>query len=115
MKKLSPFLAAAFCLAASASAFAGASGGVPFNTYSAASAAVTTSNHYSVRGFKTKTLTVSGVTLASSPTSISFQNMSGTVVAECAPATSGPWSTCVANDYAQTAARRGLMPPLTFG
>jgi hypothetical protein len=93
-------------LAFAANAIAAGSGGTSFATYSAASAAVKTSAAFNVRGFKTKTMTVSGVTLGSSTSSVSFQNMSGTVIAECAPADSGPWSTCIANDYAQTAASR---------
>jgi len=79
---------------------------VPFANISAASAAVKTSSAFSVRGFSTKSMNVSGVTLTSSPSSITFKNMSGTVIAQCAPTSSGPWSTCVANDYAQTAVSR---------
>lgn len=79
---------------------------VPFANVSAASAAVKTSSVYNVGGWKTKTLHVSGVTLTSSPTSITYKNMSGTLIAQCAPSSNGPWSTCVANDYAQTAVSR---------
>lgn len=79
---------------------------VPFSNVSAASAAVKTSSVYNVTGWKTKTLHVSGVTLGSSPTSVTYKNMSGTMIAQCAPTSSGPWSTCVANDYAQTAVSR---------
>jgi hypothetical protein len=108
MKKLfSLFLALAFCSALTATAHAAAFGNaVPFVNMSAASAAVKTSSVYSVRGFGTKTLNVSGVTLGSSPSDITFKNMSGTVLAQCAPTSTGPWSTCIANDYAQTAASR---------
>lgn len=96
-------------------AFAAGSGGTAFATYSAASAAVKTSSAYNVRGFKTKSMTVSGVTLASSPSAPSFKNMSGTVIAECAPTDTGPWSTCIANDYAQTDVSRTTNGVFTWG
>lgn len=76
---------------------------VPFSNMSAASAAVKTSSVYNVTGKRHKTLHVSGVTLTSSPSSVTFKNMSGTLVAQCGPTASGPWSTCIANDYGQTA------------
>lgn len=84
-------------------AFADVTAKVPFSNTSSASAAVKTSDAYNVTGFSKKTLHVSGVTLTSSPSSVTFKNMSGTLVAQCAPTSTGPWSTCVANDYAQTA------------
>lgn len=96
------FLVSLLLVAFAAPAFAAGAGGAAFATYSAASAAVKTSAAYNVRGYKTKTMTVSGVTLTSSPSSITYKNMSGTVIAQCAPTDSGPWSTCIANDYAQT-------------
>lgn len=101
MKTILSFL---FLLAFTTTAFAAGSGGASFVTYSAASGAVKTSAAYSVRGFKTKTMTVSGVTLTSSASSPTFKNMSGTVIAQCAPTDTGPWSTCIANGYGQTAA-----------
>ena len=73
----------------------------PFANMSAASGAVKTSAILNMTGAKTKTLHVSGTTRAGA-----FKNMSGTLIAQCAPSTSGPWSTCVANDYAQTAVSR---------
>lgn len=79
---------------------------VPFTNMSAASAAVKTSSVFNVRGYKAKSLSVSGVTLTSSPSDITFKNMSGTLVAQCAPSSDGPWVTCIANDYAQTAVSR---------
>jgi len=97
---LSAFLLMAFATSASAAG----SGGTAFAIYSASSAAVKTSDAYKVSGFKTKTMTVSGTTLASNASSITYKNMSGTVIAQCAPTSTGPWSTCIANDYAQTAA-----------
>lgn len=87
-------------------ASAAAYGNNPFALYSAASGAVTTTSGMSVRGFKTKSMTVTGATLNSNAASQTFKNMSGTVLIECAPTSSGPWSTCVANDYAQTAVSR---------
>lgn len=84
----------AFCLTAIV-AFAGSvTNKVPFANMSAGSAAVKTSPVYNVSGAKTKTLHVSGVTLGSSPTSVTYQNMSGTIIAQCAPTSAGPWSGC---------------------
>lgn len=91
-------------LAASACASSDFGGVVAFSNISAASAAVKTSSAYYVGGYKMKTMHVSGVTLTSSPSSVTYKNMSGTLIAQCAPTSSGPWSTCVANGYAQTAA-----------
>lgn len=97
---LSLFLAAVLALPAIAAA---ESGGNAFALYSAASGATKTSSAFPVRNFRTKTVTISGATLTSNATAVTFKNMSGTVTAECAPSDGGPWSTCVANDYAQTA------------
>lgn len=77
------------CLAAGSG-----SGGTAFALYSASSAAVKTSAAFDVRGYKTKTLTVSGATLTSNASSLTFKNMSGTAIVQCAPSTNGPWSTC---------------------
>ena len=79
---------------------------IPFVNMSAASAAVNTSDVYNVTGYKMKTLHVSGVTLGSTIAAPTFKNMSGTLLAQCAPTQTGPWSTCIANDYAQTAASK---------
>lgn len=101
MKKLfSLFLALAFCFALSASAYAAAFGNaVPFSNYSATSGTAVKSSAYNVRGFKTKTITVQGVAVEAHADT----TLSGTVLLECAPTASGPWTTCIANDYAQTA------------
>lgn len=96
------FLVVALC----STAMAAANGGTAFALYSAASAGVKNSSAINVRGFKTKTLTVSGATLASSAASATYKNMSGTFLIQCGPTASGPWSTCIANDYAQTAVSR---------
>jgi hypothetical protein len=77
-----------------------------FGLYSGAAAAVTTSDAVDVRGYKTKSLSVSGVSLISNPTSVAYQNMSGTTIVQVAPSSAGPWSTAIANDYAQTAVSR---------
>lgn len=95
-------------------AFAAGAGGNAFALYSAASTAVKTSSAYKVTGYKTKTLTISGATLGSNATTTTFQNMSGTVVAECGPTSSGPWSTCVASDYAQTAVSKTTNGTMTW-
>lgn len=99
---LMAFLVVALCSTASALSY----GNNAFALYSGASAAVTTTSAINVRGFKTKSMAVSGVTLTSNPASITYKNMSGTVLIQCAPTASGPWSTCIANDYAQTAISR---------
>lgn len=92
----------AIALAIPAVANAGAYGGYAFALYSAASGAVKTSAAINVRGFKTKSMLVEGVTLASNPSSLTFKNMSGTVIAQCSQDNT-VWETCVANDYGQTA------------
>lgn len=78
---------------------------VAFTNISAASAAVTTGTVYNTSGAKLKTLSVTGTSLGAGGLG-AFKNMSGTIIAQCAPTASGPWSTCVANDYAQTAVSR---------
>lgn len=100
------FLFAILMVALAIPAFAAGNGSTAFALYSAASGATKTSDAISVRAFKTKTLTATGATLTSNAASTTFKNMSGTLTTECAPATTGPWSTCVANDYAQTAVSR---------
>lgn len=74
---------------------------IPFANASSASAAVRTSAVINVAKFRHKTLVVNGMTSAGV-----FKSMSGTILAQCGPTTNGPWSTCIANDYAQTAASR---------
>jgi len=101
MKK---FLFAILMIAFAFPCFASQNGGQAFGIYSAASAAVKTSAAVNVRGFKSKTMTVSGVTLTSNATSATFKTMSGTAIVQCAPSSNGPWSTCINNNYAQTAA-----------
>ena len=103
MKKIT-FTILALTLFAS-SAFAASYGGYAFPLYSSASATVRTSSAINVRGFKTKTMQVEGVTLASNAGSLTFKNMSGTVLAQCSQDNT-VWETCIANEYAQTAASR---------
>jgi hypothetical protein len=97
------FVLSLFLLAIAIPSFAGTASGVAFQLYSGTSGQISTTAAYDVRKFSTKTMTVSGATVASTASSITFKNMSGTAIAQCAPTSSGPWSTCVANDYAQTA------------
>jgi hypothetical protein len=87
---------------------AGASGGTAFALLSSASGTVRTGDAINVRGFKTKTLTVTGATLTSNATTAVYKNMSGTFIVEQSPTNTaaGPWTTAIANDYAQTAASR---------
>jgi hypothetical protein len=40
-------------------------------------------------------MSITGVTIGSNASSMTFKNMSGTAIVECAPTSSGPWSTCV--------------------
>lgn len=77
---------------------AASNGGNAFALYSGASGAVKTSAVFNVRGYRTKTLQVSGATITSNASSTTFKNMSGTVLADCAPTTNGPWATCVQQD-----------------
>lgn len=95
MKKLI-FLAACVAMSASLALAAGGDSGsaIPFANLSAASGATKYSTAIAMRGYNTKTLHLSGVTLTSSPTSITFKNMSGTVTAQCAPSADGPWTGC---------------------
>lgn len=76
-----------------------------FALMSSASAGVKTTAAYDVRKFKTKSIQVSGATLTSNNSAVTFKNMSGTVIAECSQNAS-LWDTCIANDYAQTAVSR---------
>jgi hypothetical protein len=100
MKFLLVAAAALMAVAYTAPAFAAGSGGaVPFSLYSATSATAVKSSAYKTRGFKTKTVTVQGVAIATHEDAA----LSGTVLVECAPSSAGPWSTCVDNGYAQTA------------
>lgn len=100
------FILAILMIAFAVPVFAAGNGSTAFALYSAASGATKTSDAVSTRAFKTKTITVTGATLTSNAASSTFKNMSGTVTTECGPTSSGPWSTCVANDYAQTAVSR---------
>ena len=79
-------------------------GGNAFNLYSAAAGGVVTSSAISVRGFRTKTLTVSGATLNSNAGTQTFKNMSGTLIVQCAPTASGPWATCTQSQVASAPA-----------
>jgi len=81
-------------------AFAGQYGAaVPFSMYSATSGTAVKSSAFNVRGFTKKTMTVTGIAINTHAAAA----LSGTVLVECAPTSAGPWSTCIANDYAQTA------------
>lgn len=85
--------------------FASSYGSNAFALFSSASASVKTTSAINVRGFKTKSIQVEGATLGSNAGSITFKNMSGTLLAQCSMDNS-TWETCVANDYAQTAISR---------
>jgi hypothetical protein len=72
---------------------------VPFSAYSAASGTAVKSSAVNVRGYNVKTVTVQGIAVAGHTNA----TLSGTVLVECAPTSAGPWNTCIANNYAQTA------------
>lgn len=98
-------------VAFSTSAFAAGYGnGVPFSNYSAANGTAVKSQAYNVRGFKVKTVTSQGVATAGHTDT----TLSGTVLVECGPTASGPWTTCTANDYAQTAVSMTANGNMTF-
>ena len=104
MKSIIAFISLALLMVvgtASAASF----GQYSFPLYSSATSTVKTSSAINVRGFATKSLSISGATLASNPSALVFQNMSGTVVAQCSQ-DSTVWYTCIANDYGQTAISR---------
>ena len=84
--------------------FAGQYGGTGFALYSGVSSAAVTSSAISVRGFNTKTITVTGTTLTSNASSATYKNMSGTLIAQCGPTSSGPWSTCTQSQVASAPA-----------
>lgn len=101
MKKL---FVAIFCILAFAVAAGAAMIQTPFSNMSAASGAVKYSPAFNVTGYKLKTIHTTGQTLASNNAVPVYKNMSGTVVAQCGPTSSGPWVTCTDRSYAQTAA-----------
>jgi hypothetical protein len=83
---------------------------VPFSMYSAVDGTAVKSGAINVRGFKTKTVTVQGVAIAGHANAA----LSGTALIECGPTSSGPWTTCTANDYAQTAVSTTSNTNITF-
>lgn len=105
MKKLTCLFAVIALVFAAIPALA-ASGGAAFPLFSSASGTVRNSSVYNVSGYKVKSLAISGATLESRASSTTYKNMSGTVLVQCAPTSGGPWSTCIANDYGQTAVSR---------
>ena len=105
MKSFITILTMLALVAVSSVAMAASYGGYAFPLYSSASATVRTSAAINVRGFKTKSMLVEGATLTSNAGSLTFKNMSGTVLAQCSQDNT-VWETCVANDYAQTAISR---------
>jgi len=114
IKNMKRIVIAAIPSLVAATAFAGVGGQKSFPLYSSASGTVRTSSAYPLSGYKVKTLTVSGATLASNAASSTYKNMSGTSIAECGPTITGPFTTAVANDYAQTAVSRTTNGTMTF-
>ncbi len=72
---------------------------VPFSYYSSASGAAVYSSVVNVLPFRNKTVVVNGYTMSTTTSAA----LSGTALVQCGPTSSGPWTTCVANNYAQTA------------
>jgi len=97
-------IAAILMIAFSIPAFAAGNGGAAFALFSTASAGVKTTAVYDIRAYRSKTMSVSGVTLASNATSITYKNMSGTLITQCAPTSSGPWATCTQSQVASAPA-----------
>lgn len=97
------FLILAVVLSGNVAAAAPVGSKAIFYNMSAVQPAVKTSAVFSVLGYKTKTLQVTGVTLGSSLSNVTYGTMQGTLVAQCAPSETGPWASCVSNGYAQTA------------
>ncbi len=102
-KIISLFMAVLLAMAFSTAAFAGQfANNVPFTKYSTAYVAgfaTVYSSAYDVRMFKTKTVTVQGIAISGHTNT----SLSGTVLIQCGPTSSGPWNTCVNSSYAQTA------------
>ena len=92
-------------IAFAGSALAASYGSTQFGIYSSAAAGVKTSSAFSLRGYSTKSIQVEGVTLTSNAGAVAFQNMSGTLIAQCSQDGTS-WETCIANDYAQTTISR---------
>ena len=90
-------LSLALVIAFTTSAFASQFGNtVPFTNYSATSGTAVKSSAYNVRGFKLKTMTVQGIAVAAHAAAA----LSGTVLIECGPTSSGPWVTCAQDQTA---------------
>lgn len=72
---------------------------VPFSYYSSASGSAVYSSVINVTPFRKKTVVVNGYTMSTTTSA----SLSGTALVQCGPTPSGPWTTCVSNNYAQTA------------
>lgn len=95
------FLTLTLALAVVSSAFAAPATKqiVPFSFYSSASGAAVYSSVINVTPYRHKTVVVNGYTMSTTTSAA----LSGTALVQCGPTSNGPWSTCVANNYAQTA------------
>jgi hypothetical protein len=87
---------------------------IPFANMSASGAAVKTSAAYFVGGYARKSVQVTGVTLTSNLASPTFKNMSGTLIAQCGPTSSGPWVTCLQGQSSAGAAVSLTTNTVTF-
>jgi hypothetical protein len=67
---------------------------VPFSQYSAASGTAVYSPAVNVSKFRTKTIQVNGYNMSTKAEA----SLSGTLLVQCGPTSSGPWVTCVQED-----------------
>lgn len=82
----------------------------PFSLYSAASGTAVYSSVINVTPFRKKTVTINGYAMAAKTEAA----LSGTALVQCGPTPSGPWTTCVNNNYAQTAVSATANSTLTW-
>ena len=87
------------CLATSALAGPNVKQVVPFSMYSSANSTAVYSTVINATPFRKKTVVVNGYNMSSTTSAA----LSGTALVQCGPTQAGPWTTCVSNNYAQTA------------
>ena len=78
-------------------------GGAAFPLFSSASAGTVVTPPFNVRGYKHKSMIITGATLASNATTAVYKNFSGTVIAQCS-ADNVVWATCNQSQLASTPA-----------
>ena len=98
------------CLAVTAQAGPATKQLVPFSKYSAASGSAVYTSVINVMPFRKKTVVVNGYDMSTKAEA----SLSGTALVQCGPTTAGPWTTCVNNNYAQTAVSTTANAALTW-